>query len=198
MWKPGLTDKNCWKWKGHQDYKNRSGQRRNLQPEGRETKTPRTGWGRCPTDGVNQQAPGPRRETKVSKNPNKFLASDSNDDFVPPGTKGCIRVTHQKSREVAAQKTKKKSEMDAKVSSEDSGLGAQSLPSISAGNLHSLSSDSILASVTSNQIPENAEIREYLPVMDTTDSGVYQSENGGQGNFPSQAPENSVNPKDSF
>ena len=37
--------------------------------------------------------------------------------------------------------------MDAKVSSEDSGLGAQSLPSISAGNLHSLSSDSILASV---------------------------------------------------
>ena len=104
----------------------------------------------------------------------------------------------QKSREVAAQKTKKKSEMDAKVSSEDSGLGAQSLPSISAGNLHSLSSDSILASVTSNQIPENAEIREYLPVMDTTDSGVYQSENGGQGNFPSQAPENSVNPKDSL
>ena len=64
--------------------------------------------------------------------------------------------------------------MDAKVSSEDSGLGAQSLPSISAGNLHSLSSDSILASVTSNQIPENAEIREYVPVI--TDSGLYQSD----------------------
>ena len=88
--------------------------------------------------------------------------------------------------------------MDAKVSSEDSGLRAQSLPSISAGNLHSLSSDSILASVTSNQIPENAEIRKYVPVMNPTDSGVYQSENGGQGNFPSQAPENSVNPKDSL
>ena len=88
--------------------------------------------------------------------------------------------------------------MDAKVSSEDSGLGAQSLPSISAGNLHSLSSDSILASVTSNQIPENAEIHKYVPVMNPTDSGVYQSENGGQGNFPSQAPENSVNPKDSL
>ena len=70
--------------------------------------------------------------------------------------------------------------------------------SISAGNLHSLSSDSILASVTSNQIPENAEIRKYVPVMNPTDSGVYQSENGGQGNFPSQAPENSVNPKDSL
>ena len=61
-----------------------------------------------------------------------------------------------------------------------------------------LSSDSILASVTSNQIPENAEIRKYVPVMNPTDSGVYQSENGGQGNFPSQAPENSVNPKDSL
>ena len=93
------------------------------------------------------QPAGPRRETKVSKKPKKNLASDSDDDFVPPGTKGSIRVTRQKSREVAAQKSKKKSEMDAKVSSEDSGLGAQSLPSISAGNLHSLSSDSILASV---------------------------------------------------